>query len=403
MAKEINKLGKKESNFNLIGRVEVSAYTYGMDLQSAKSDWVYNKLSLKVDCGTCGKIKAEMMSGYGSSRKNQVFVHGIKDGKDDYSSNFTIAWEDRFDEEILKTVGDKCFITVGLEKDNSDKTIYKKFLTQYDAIQYIKDNLKDGDIVNVKGNLTYQIYNEKVMVKKEINSIVISSKEEKDFRATFAQTLLVESDGIGKPNKETRTLPITAYVVDFSKEFDGKRIIRMVNGKKKEGINIPIVRTFDFKIGDDVEKAKKMVKHFKAKSKKVTEITVEGIFRIAGNLETQQVTLDDIPDDIRELIELGLYDEKEILDKQAFANGGNKANEEMVIIRPKVNMIGEAEHKQAHLAVDPDKFNEDDLFIENILSVNEARFDDEEEVVEDIVEETEENDDDIFNDEEWDF
>lgn len=406
MAKEINQLQMGQKSFNLVGKANVTQYTFSLEQESQKSDWISNRMNLKVDAGNCGGIKAEMFGGYGSTRDNVVYVHGKKDdGKDDFKNPFTIVWEDRFDEEILKTVGDKCFITVGLEKGEDDKVIYKKFISQYDAIKYIKEHLKDGDVVNVKGDIKYQLYNDKLTVKKEITSIALSNAKEEDFKATFTQTLLVESDGIGKPDKETRTLPITAYVVDFSNEFDGKQIIRMVNGKKKKGTNIPMVKEFDFKIGEDVEKAKRMVKYFKAKSRKVTEITVEGIFKQGGGLETQQVTIDDIPEDIRELIELGLYDEKEILDKQAFANGGNKAPEEMLILRPRVNMVGDDNNKTPQIAYESDKYNEDDLFIANVLEVNNARFDDEEEQEEEFVEETEdENDgDDIFADEDWDF
>lgn len=404
MAKEINQLTKGTASFNIVGKALINSYTFTLDKESQKSDWVYNQMQLKVHVGEYGDIKSEMMGGYGSERDNVVYVHGRKDdNKDDFKNSFTIAWEDRFDEEVLKTIGDMCFITVGLEKDENEKVIYKKFLTQYDAITYIKEHLKDGEVINVKGNLSYQIYNGNLSVKKEITSIALSSVEEKDFKATFTQTLLVESDGVGKPNKETRTLPITAYVVDFANEFDGKNIIRMVNGKKKKGTNIPMVKEFDFKIGEDIEKAKKMVKYFKAKNKKVTEITVEGIFKQGGNLETQQVTLDDIPDDIKELIELGLYDEKEILDKQAFANGANKTPEEMLIIRPRVNMVGDEGNKTPQMAVDPDKYNEEDLYIDNVLEVNGAKFDISEDEVEDITEETEVEEDDIFSDDDWDF
>lgn len=404
MAKEINQLTKGTASFNIVGKALINSYTFTLDKESQKSDWVYNQMQLKVNTGEYGDIKSEMMGGYGSERDNVVYVHGRKDdNKDDFKNSFTIAWEDRFDEEVLKTIGDMCFITVGLEKDENEKVIYKKFLSQYDAITYIKEHLKDGEIVNVKGNLSYQIYNGSLSVKKEITSIALSSAEEKDFKAIFTQTLLVESDGVGKPNKETRTLPITAYVIDFANEFDGKNIIRMVNGKKKKGTNIPMVKEFDFKIGEDIEKAKKMVKYFKAKNKKVTEITVEGIFKQGGNLETQQVTLDDIPDDIKELIELGLYDEKEILDKQAFANGANKSPEEMLIIRPRVNMVGDEGSKTPQMAVEPDKYNEDDLYIDNVLEVNGAKFDILEDEVEDIEEETEVEEDDIFSDEDWNF
>ena len=220
MAKEINQLQKGTANFNIIGKALVNSYTFGIDKESQKSDWIYNQMGLKVEAGKCGSIKSEMMGGYGSERKNEVYVHGKKDdGKDDFKTSFTVAWEDRFDEEVLKTIGDRCFITVGLEKDKDDKVIYKKFISPYDAIAYIKEHLKDGDVVNIKGDIKYQMYNGNLSAKKEITSIALSNAEEDKFRATFTQTLLVESDGIGKPNKETRTLPITAYVVEKRNKY----------------------------------------------------------------------------------------------------------------------------------------------------------------------------------------
>ena len=45
-----------------------------------------------------------------------------------------IAWDDRLDEDVLEEVGDLCFITVGLERGADGKVIYKKFISQYDAI-----------------------------------------------------------------------------------------------------------------------------------------------------------------------------------------------------------------------------------------------------------------------------
>ena len=398
MAKEINQVLKGTATFNLVGKAVVNQYTFKMDAESQKSDWIYNQMQLKIRTNE-GDIQAEMMGGYGSARKNQVYVHGTKvndNGRtvDDFKNSFTIDWEDRFDEEILEKVGERCFINVGIEKDDSGKVIYKKFLSEYDAIQYIESVLKDGDVVNVKGDLSYQMYNGKLSVRKNIRSITLSNKEEKDFRATFTQTILTDSSSLGKPDKETRTLPIDCYIVEFSKELDGKKIIRMVNGKRKEGLNIPMPKTFDFKIGEDLDKAKRMVKYFKAKNKKVSEITVDGIFTKGGNLETVQVTIEDI----KELIELGMIDEVEVLEKMAFANGGNKKPEQMIILRPHMDMVENGEQKTPTLAVVSDKYNEDDLMIENVLEVNGARFEDEEQPEIDLEDDSPfdtEDDDDI--------
>ena len=114
------------NSFVLVGEAKINAdYTYKLDERSEKSDWVYNSLNLGVDCGdVCGTVYAELMGGYGAERDNVVYVHGKdEDGKDDFENRFTIDWDDRFDEKILESVGDLCFMTVGLEKDKNGKVV----------------------------------------------------------------------------------------------------------------------------------------------------------------------------------------------------------------------------------------------------------------------------------------
>ena len=60
-------------------------------------------------------------------------------------------------------------------------------------------------IVNVKGNIGYSEYEDNVSVKKEITSIVLSKVEdEADFKATFTQTILLDSNSIGKKDEEKK-------------------------------------------------------------------------------------------------------------------------------------------------------------------------------------------------------
>ena len=178
MAKTKKILEKKNwsNSFMLIGEAKINDYTYKLDEKAGQSDWIYNSLNLGVYCGeTCGTVYAELMGGYGAERDNVIYVHGKdENGKDDFSNKFTIDWEDRFDETILESVGDLCYLTVGIERDKGGKVYYKKFLAPYDMIAYINENLEDGMVVNVKGNLKYSMYNDELQVKKEINSVVLS-------------------------------------------------------------------------------------------------------------------------------------------------------------------------------------------------------------------------------------
>lgn len=362
--KEITIIKRGKAEFNLIGKAKVSGFTFKTDLESDKSDWIYNQMNLGVECGKEGLIYADLMGGYGSERENFVNVHGKKKSdsgqdQDDFENMFKIDWEDRLDEDNFESIGDRCFITVGLEKDDKDKTVYKKFLTAYDAIQYASENLEDGAIVNVKGDLVYKKYKDTYTVSKEIKSIALSNATEDKFKATFTQTIFVESDAIGKPDKDTMTIPVTGYVMGFFKELNGDKITRKVKGKEKDGCNLPVARAFDVEIAEDKENTMKFLKQFKAKAKKVTEITVEGIFT-KGSLNTVEVGEEDIPDDIKELIELGVIDKDEVVGKMAFANGSKKP-ERMIIKKPFISMVESNGNKIPKIARESDKYNEDDL------------------------------------------
>ena len=92
-------------------------------------------------------------------------------------------------------------------------------------IAYVKENLTDGMIINVRGNLKYSIYNNVTQVKKEINSIVLSKdKDENKYKAVFNQTMLLTKDSVGKVNKDTGILPVHAKVLDYVKEYNGKEV-----------------------------------------------------------------------------------------------------------------------------------------------------------------------------------
>ena len=87
-----------------------------------------------------------------------------------------------------------------------------------------------------KGNIGYSEYEGNVSVKKDITSIVLSKVEnEEDFKATFSQTILVDSKSIGKKNEEKGTMTLDAYVVDYvgSPKIDGERFLLHALGESQ--------------------------------------------------------------------------------------------------------------------------------------------------------------------------
>ena len=157
--KEKKPLDKKGwvQTFELIGKACIKDYTFKIDEHSKKSDWIYNSINLNVDCGDkYGKVGCELMGGYGAGRNNVIYVHGKdENGGDDFDNRYQIDFDDRFDEDILKDIGELCFIKIGIEKDTKGEVVINKFLHAYDAIKYLSEALQDGMEIKVRGQLKY--------------------------------------------------------------------------------------------------------------------------------------------------------------------------------------------------------------------------------------------------------
>lgn len=381
MEKKTIKKNDWVSNFTLIGVPKINEeYTFKIDEKSTKSSWVYNSLNLGVDCGEKhGVIYAELMGGYSEENENKIFAHGKKeDGSDDFDKQITVDWEDRDNEDVLAQIGDLSFITVGLEKTDKGQTFYKKFLSAYDAVAYIKEHLTEDVVVNVKGNLKYSTYNDATQVRKNITSIVLSKVDDASkYAARFTQTVLIDKDSASLKNidKDKGVLYVDTRVLDYVKEVSGVE----VKGQ------YPYNKKFEFAMdfSNEAQCKKIMEKLFKVK-KGITQITFEGEFIEGGAVVT--ATWDDIPDDIKDLVEMGVYTKDEALAK-CTANGSRERR--MVLVKPQIKMVENGDNKVPVIQRFEERFTEDDLVLDYIYAkktnakVDEAPFDVEEEVDED--------------------
>ena len=380
------------SSFNLLGEVRVNDNTFQLDQQSQKSDWCYSRASLGIDCGEkAGVVYAQAMGGYGANRDNVIYVHGKDENdKDDWQNQYTIDWEDRDDKSILSDIGDGCFYTAAIETDTKDKLVYMKFLSQYDMIQYLSEHLEDGMTLSVTGNLQYQEYEGSVNVQKDIRKIVlIQDPKPENYHAEFVQTVLIDSDSKGEVDKEKQVLYVDAYVLEYFKEYNG---VSLAEGKKKGGL-VPLKKTFEYKIDPEkkelVQKAVK--KLFCPKSGKVSQITFHGEFVESG--ATVQATVDDLPDDIKELIALGIYTEEEALTECA-TNGSRERR--MVFTTPFVKKVTDNDGNVTPVVqIFEEKYTDDDLLLDCIVNPQTEFEDiDEDEIPEDFKDNTDNSDDD---------
>lgn len=356
-------ISKKDwvSNFNLVGVPVINDYTYKIDERSEKSNWVYNALNLGIDCGEkFGVVYCECMGGYSEENENRIYAHGKKeDGSDDFEKQMVVAWDDRFNDEVLEDIGDLSFITVGLTKTDKDKTYYKKFLSAYDAIAYVKEHLTENMVVNVRGNLKYSEYNDTVQVRKNITSIALSKAEPSSYKATFTQSILIDKDSASLKNIDVDkgVMFIDARVLDYVKEVKGIE----VKGQ------YPYKKQFEFAMDFSNEAQCKRIaeKLFKVK-KNVTQVTMEGDFIEGGAVVT--ASWDDIPDEIKDLVDMGVFTKEEALAK--CTSNGNRERR-MVMNKPMIKLSGE--DKVPVIQKFEDKYEEDDLYLDYLYSGNNGK------------------------------
>lgn len=364
------------SNFTCIGKPVINDYTYKIDEHSEKSNWVYNAMNLGVNCGEKhGTVYMELMGGYSQENENRIYAHAKnEDGSDNFEQQLVIAWEDRFNDDILEEVGDLSFLTVGLEKTSTDKTFYKKFLSAYDAIAYIKEHLTEDMVVNVRGNLKYSTYNDVTQVRKNITSIALSKVDDPSkFKATFTQSILIDKDSASlKPeniDKDKGVMYVNARVLDYVKE---------VNGVEVKG-QYPFFKQFEFGMDFSNQAACKKImdKIFKVKNG-INQINFEGEFIEGGAVVT--ATWDDLPEDIKDLVDMGVYTLDEALTK-CTANGSRERR--MVLKKPQIRLVGD--DKTPVIQMFTERYTEEDLILDcmNVKDDDEPPFDTDEEESED--------------------
>lgn len=387
------------STFKLIGEVRINDNSFQLDQVSQKSNWQYSRANIGVFCGDeCGTVYASAMGGYGIDRDNVIYVHGKDNNdKDDFNNKFQIAWEDRFDESVISEVGDLCFLQVGLEKDTKGKTVYEKFLSEYDMIQYLSEHLEDGMSVAISGNLSYQEYEGSVNVQKEITRVTLITDPNKDnYKAEFTQSLLINKDSLGDVDKEKSVVYVDGYVLEYFKEYNGWNL---AHGDAK-GQNVPLRKTFEYELDPEKKELQKkaIAKLFKPK-RGVSQITFVGKFVESGGA-TIKPTIDDLPDDIKELIECGIYTEEEALAECA-DNGSRERR--MIILKPVIKKIVKDDVTTNVPQIFEEKYSDEDLDL-FFLTPKEEEFhvpEDDEELPEgfDVEEEKEEesSDDDSLS------
>ena len=355
----MNKITKKNwvARFHILGRAKVGGYTFKIDETSQRSSWVYSSMNLGIDCGEkYGNCYTSLMGGYSPERENKLYVHGKdENGRDDFQKRIEVDWDDRFNESLLEQIGDQCFIRVGIEKTTKGNVFTKKFLSAYDAIEYINEHLVDGMVISVSGDIKYSMYNDSVSMNKEIKSIYISNVDDPSkFHATFTQSILIDRDSVNTKDIDTDNgiMPIDAIVLDYIKEYNGHEI----KGQ------FPYHMQMEFR--SKPEFIKKIYDKFFKVKKGYTQITCEGDFVSSGG--TTHVDYDaDVSDEIKGLVELGMYTKEEAIEE---CTTSTRRENHMFLNKISIFTTGTDDNKVSTIQVFPEMYGDNDLDMSWVMS-----------------------------------
>lgn len=336
--REKKPLKKVRANFEVVGEVgTLGEWSFNIDTLSS-SGFKYSNMKLNIKASEQNSISCEAMGGFFPNRASNTINARTKDGE-----TVEVDWADRTNEAVLKEISSLNKINIALEKDVNNNLVYKEFLSWYDAIEYVQPRISEGMRVKVRGNLSFSEYNDTVTVRKNIQSIYLAGDKDVN-HASFAQTMLIMADDLDKSHaKEDKIIDIHARVVDYDRDIRGNRTF---------------AQTFKYEIDtSDTDKLGKILKYFTPKKDIVREITFEGNLVEGANVST--VKKEDIPSELQDLIDLGLYSEEEILNKMA-VKGPKSIN--FFVTKPMVTSAKEGELPK--IMLDDEKYIFDDLVIE---------------------------------------
>lgn len=235
----IPKVNKKVSQFEIIGTAIVDDSTFTIEESFESSGWTRNKMSLGIKTGD-DIVKVDLDGGYFPKRGDdwKVYANTKKLSDDgeyymaDYDNPVWIPWSLRKDPIKLAEVHDSSFKQINLdnERDKDKRLVFKKFVSGYDAVIHLKENLKDGMKIRVTGSLVFNNFG----MTKEIERVTLAYDDAKD-KNFFKQTFVIDESEC-KFQNDKKGVVLNAYAID------------RVNKTKIDGVKYEVKENFMYPV-----------------------------------------------------------------------------------------------------------------------------------------------------------
>lgn len=322
--------------FEVVGDITIDAKSFTLNSPGKNNaNWIQNIFNPKIEAD--GKsMFMRFSSGYDAVKGKTIYARSKAE------TTLEIPFADRNNPNMVSLVDEKSFIRVGTHKEMMKEIkdgketgkeymgwSYKNFLDTFDLVQFLEQAmpLASKQKVQIKGRVKFGTYNGEVNRNYEIQSILLLNNNE-------------EAGKELQPKLEfTQSVLLTKGCVDTSKlEEEGVATINslVMVKEKKEFKTIPV--KFLMKANDDKQKTmytKLIDLYFNIPEDKVRRMKLECMFEVgyvAGN-----ITEAELPDEAKELIDLGVYSIEEVM--KMYANKERVDN--LLIKRPHMQIVNE--------------------------------------------------------------
>ena len=184
-----------------------------------------------------GKNKRQMATmtfGIKESDTNMAFVEAFDSVQDQIQTmdtdneKMTVDWDERTDEDVISQVANYRKYVVDLGEDFGGR---QEFITMYDAMQYLNENLRDynGKIM-VTGQLSREWYAKKgvYMDKYKFQNVYAVDESEYKNRLGLVIDIFYNKNSIDKSDfKKDKKIYLNGYIEQYINKDEGKKYVPM--------------------------------------------------------------------------------------------------------------------------------------------------------------------------------
>lgn len=363
-----NKLKVTRPNtFYFVGKAIINDKSFVINKTNENGSWCHNSMFFGVDCGDHGINYVTGMGGYNPTRENYIQVSTIDaEGKiQTKDHDLKIDWEDRFDisEETMSTINKQRLIHTKLEKGSNGDIISKAFLSMYDAVAHIKNYVNNGTPIYVRGRIEMRPSSDgqEWTISHVVESIGLADEKNFTPRTELKINVLIDQNSMGNADSETKTFPLFCKTITYVNKVGQDKYNQACAAPLK--IVVDLNKFIDAETGElDKNKLVYARKTYFSPTKK--GMVSEGVFvcHYTGGVQKVEITLEDLPTELREGIENGVLDKDYVMKSLAITKPIERQISYVTVeMTPKTINTGDSEIVTRVPAFEKDKYKESEI------------------------------------------